>query len=143
MQIDNALRFSVLWLVDKPHDLASKVLRGGRLDKMKDRSGQYMRDAYLAKSSLSNTLGCQQSIRACQDTCTFQVSTWSAQLKSSTTKPARLNSSFQQRIRTIPNPAGSKWFNALMRPPISSCITLEVGFKPSRSFPAGEKGTLT
>jgi hypothetical protein len=47
MQIDTALRFSALWLVNKPHDVAREILRGERLDKMKDRDGKRLTDAYL------------------------------------------------------------------------------------------------
>lgn len=47
MQIDTALRFSALWLVNAPHDVAQEILRGERLDKMKDREGKRMTDAYL------------------------------------------------------------------------------------------------
>lgn len=47
MQIDTALRFSALWLVKAPHDVAREILRGGRLDKMKDREGKRMTNAHL------------------------------------------------------------------------------------------------
>jgi hypothetical protein len=47
MQIDTALRFSALWLVEKPHDLARQILKRQRIDKIKDRDGKLMRDAYL------------------------------------------------------------------------------------------------
>lgn len=47
--LDNYLRLSAAWLVDKPHDFALKVLQGGRIDKIKDQNGQLMRDAYLVK----------------------------------------------------------------------------------------------
>lgn len=46
-QIDTALRFSALWLVKAPHDVAREILRGERLDKMKDQHGKRMTDAYL------------------------------------------------------------------------------------------------
>jgi len=47
MQIDTALGFSALWLVKAPHDVAREILRGERLDKMKDWQGKPMTDAYL------------------------------------------------------------------------------------------------
>ena len=47
MQIDTALRFSALWLVEKPHHLARQILKRQRIDKIKDRDGKLMRDAYL------------------------------------------------------------------------------------------------
>jgi len=53
MQIDTALRFSALWLVKAPHNVAREILRGGRLDKMKDRQGKRMTDAYLVSKLAS------------------------------------------------------------------------------------------
>jgi len=47
--IDTALRFSAAWLVDNPHDFAKKIIAGERLDKIKDRKGNQMRDAYLVE----------------------------------------------------------------------------------------------
>ncbi|MGI8733751.1 MAG: hypothetical protein ACR2LM_10685 [Pyrinomonadaceae bacterium] len=47
LQIDTALRFSAIWLVEKPHDFASQIIKGQRIDRMKDRDGQQMKDAYL------------------------------------------------------------------------------------------------
>lgn len=44
MQIDTALRFSALWLVKAPHDVAREILGGGRLGKMKDQRGKRMTD---------------------------------------------------------------------------------------------------
>ncbi len=49
LHIDTALRFSAAWMVDQPHDLASQVLKGERIDKMKDREGNRLQDAYLVK----------------------------------------------------------------------------------------------
>jgi hypothetical protein len=45
--IDTSLRFSAAWMVDKPHDFAMNVLRGERIDRMKDREGKHLSDAYL------------------------------------------------------------------------------------------------
>jgi len=49
LQLDNALRFFASTLVDKPHEFAIKVLGGIRIDKIKGRSGQHLRDAYLVE----------------------------------------------------------------------------------------------
>jgi hypothetical protein len=49
LQLDNALRFFASTLVDEPHAFAMKVLGGTRIDKLKDRSGQRLRDAYLVE----------------------------------------------------------------------------------------------
>ena len=35
-----------------PHDVAREILRGERLDKMKDRQGKPMTDAYLISSNV-------------------------------------------------------------------------------------------
>jgi hypothetical protein len=48
--IDTALRFSAAWLVDEPHTLATLVMEGARLDKMKDRSGERLTDARLVQT---------------------------------------------------------------------------------------------
>jgi len=47
MQLDNCLRFSAAWLVEKPHDFALKVLEGVPIRKLKDHSGNLMTDKYL------------------------------------------------------------------------------------------------
>jgi hypothetical protein len=47
--IDTSLRFSAAWLVDNPHDFAKKIIAGERLDKIKDRKGNQLRDAYLVE----------------------------------------------------------------------------------------------
>lgn len=47
VQIDTSLRFSAAWLVQDPHDFATKVLRGERIDAMKDRNGVKLRDKHL------------------------------------------------------------------------------------------------
>ena len=54
VHIDTALRFSAAWLVDDPHNFATKVLAGERIDKLKDRAGHLLRDAYLVKSRSSD-----------------------------------------------------------------------------------------
>ncbi|MFO6419114.1 hypothetical protein ACLBKS_02800 [Hylemonella sp. W303a] len=45
--IDTSLRFSSAWLVEKPHDFATNILKGERIDRMKSRSGERLTDAYL------------------------------------------------------------------------------------------------
>jgi len=47
--LDNYLRFSAAWLVTEPHDFAMKVMRGIRIDKLKDRTGKNLRDNYLVE----------------------------------------------------------------------------------------------
>lgn len=45
--IDTALRFTAAWLVEKPHEFATEVLRGERIDKMKALDGKRLTDAHL------------------------------------------------------------------------------------------------
>jgi hypothetical protein len=45
--IDTSLRFSAAWLVEKPHELATQVLSGERIDRMKSRDGKRLTDARL------------------------------------------------------------------------------------------------
>lgn len=47
--IDTALRFSAALRVEDPHKFAIDVMAGERIDKMKDQSGQHLRDAYLVE----------------------------------------------------------------------------------------------
>jgi hypothetical protein len=49
LQLDSLLRYSAAWLVNEPHVFAAEVLSGARIDKLKDRTGADMRDAYLVK----------------------------------------------------------------------------------------------
>ncbi len=49
LQLDNCLRFYAVFIVDKPHDFALKVLDGVKISKMKDRTGTLMRDGYLVE----------------------------------------------------------------------------------------------
>lgn len=49
MQLDDCLRFSAAWIVDKPHAFASEVLGGVPIRKLKDRDGNRMTDGYLLK----------------------------------------------------------------------------------------------
>ena len=48
-QIDSALRFYAVFLVDDPHDFSLKVLNGQQINQMEDSSGKLMRDSYLVK----------------------------------------------------------------------------------------------
>lgn len=45
--IDTSLRFSAAWLVEKPHEFATQVLRGERVNRMKSRDGKKLTDAHL------------------------------------------------------------------------------------------------
>jgi hypothetical protein len=47
VQIDNALRFYAFSLIPDPQKAAREVLAGTHLSKIKDRDGQFLRDAYL------------------------------------------------------------------------------------------------
>ena len=45
--IDTSLRFSAAWLVADPHEFASLVLKGERIDRLRDRDGKRLTDAHL------------------------------------------------------------------------------------------------
>jgi hypothetical protein len=47
IQLDTALRFYAAFQVDKPHDFALAVLRGERIDKLKDMKGERLTDRHL------------------------------------------------------------------------------------------------
>jgi hypothetical protein len=47
LQLDNCLRFSAAWLVDKPHEFGSEALGGTPIRKLRDRYGNRMTDGYL------------------------------------------------------------------------------------------------
>lgn len=47
LQIDNCLRFHGVYIVGKPHDFATAVLKGEQIRKMKDSKGNFMTDRYL------------------------------------------------------------------------------------------------
>lgn len=49
IHIDTSLRFSAAWHVQDPHDFSMEVLKGARIDKLKDRSGNRLTDANLVK----------------------------------------------------------------------------------------------
>jgi hypothetical protein len=50
MQLDNCLRFSAAWLVEKPHDFALRVLEGVPIRKLKDQAGNEMTDKHLVET---------------------------------------------------------------------------------------------
>jgi hypothetical protein len=47
LMLDNLLRFYTMWLVDEPHDLATEIMKGKEIRKIKDRNGNKMTDSYL------------------------------------------------------------------------------------------------
>lgn len=49
VHIDTALRFSAAWLVDQPHEFASEVYAGVRIDKFKASDGRRLTDARLVE----------------------------------------------------------------------------------------------
>jgi hypothetical protein len=49
LQLDSTLRFSALSLVADPEDFAKKVSSGEQINKLKDRDGERMTDAYLVR----------------------------------------------------------------------------------------------
>ncbi len=49
LQIDTALRFYAAYISANPHEFAHEVLKGTRVDKLKDRDGKLMRDSYLVQ----------------------------------------------------------------------------------------------
>lgn len=54
LQIDSALRFFAVFLVEEPHCFAGKVLGGEQINKIKDRNGKRMTDAYLVSRLASD-----------------------------------------------------------------------------------------
>jgi hypothetical protein len=53
LQIDSCLRLFAAFIVDKPHDLASNVLKGKAIRNMKDRNGNRMTDRHLVNTLAS------------------------------------------------------------------------------------------
>lgn len=49
LQLDNLLRFYALTLVDRPHEVATRILAGKPVRTQLDRSGRKMTDRYLAR----------------------------------------------------------------------------------------------
>ncbi|MXW15278.1 MAG: hypothetical protein F4120_04665 [Rhodothermaceae bacterium] len=47
LQLDTALRFMAGFIVENPHEFATAVMEGNRINKMKDRDGECMTDRYL------------------------------------------------------------------------------------------------
>lgn len=54
--LDTLLRLHSLWLTNDPNRLVEAVFEGKRLDKLKDRDGNYLRDAYLVEKLESSGL---------------------------------------------------------------------------------------
>lgn len=49
MQIDTVIRFSAFWISNDPHQMAVEVMRGNHINRMKDKDGNKMTDAYLVR----------------------------------------------------------------------------------------------
>lgn len=47
LQIDSCMRFYAAFLVDNPHEFATKVLEGEHIRKLKDKDGNKLTDVYL------------------------------------------------------------------------------------------------
>ncbi|MGF1849464.1 hypothetical protein [Vibrio lentus] len=54
LQIDNLLRYSAAWLVDKPHEFVAEVMKGTPVKNIKDASGKKMTDFYLVQKLSSD-----------------------------------------------------------------------------------------
>jgi len=54
VQIDTLARYHAMWLVDEPHELATRVMSGERIDKIKDKNNKRMNDFYLVNSLSSD-----------------------------------------------------------------------------------------
>ncbi len=50
LQLDNLLRLSAVWQVEKPHDFASDVMGGEQINRMKNRGGEKMYDKLLVRN---------------------------------------------------------------------------------------------
>ena len=50
IQLDTFMRFSAIWLVDKPHDLANEIIAGKHIRNIKDKNGNKMTDYYLVEN---------------------------------------------------------------------------------------------
>lgn len=50
VQLDTAMRFSAIWLVESPHDFANEIINGKHIRNIKDKSGNKMTDLYLAET---------------------------------------------------------------------------------------------
>jgi hypothetical protein len=47
LQLDTAIRFYAVFIVKDPHDFCTAVIKGSQINKMKDREGRQLTDAYL------------------------------------------------------------------------------------------------
>ncbi len=52
--LDNYLRFHAVWLVSDPHDFAHRIIKGERIDRIRDRKNNLLRDSYLAQEAAKN-----------------------------------------------------------------------------------------
>jgi len=50
IQLDTFMRFSAIWLVDAPQDLANKIIAGKHIRNIKDKNGNKMTDRYLVEN---------------------------------------------------------------------------------------------
>ncbi|MBL4797700.1 MAG: hypothetical protein JKY50_09815 [Oleispira sp.] len=54
LQIDNLLRYSATWLVERPDEFVAEVMKGTAIRKLKDASGNKMFDAFLVEKLSAN-----------------------------------------------------------------------------------------
>jgi len=54
LEMDTLMRFSAAWLVDDPHQFAREVIEGKQVNKLKDRSGEFMTDSRLNRICARN-----------------------------------------------------------------------------------------
>ncbi|GAA4299376.1 hypothetical protein [Aestuariibaculum suncheonense] len=59
--LDNVLRISGAWLVNDPHQFASDIMNGKKVDEIKDRNGNNLKDWYL-RNKLSEEFPWVQSV---------------------------------------------------------------------------------
>jgi len=67
LQLDTALRFYAAYISENPHKFAHEVLKGTRVDKLKDRDGKLMQDRYLVRQ-LAHAEGLEWLERVYQET---------------------------------------------------------------------------
>lgn len=47
LQLDTAVRFYAVWLVESPHDFCHQIIKGTQINLLKDREGNRLTDKYL------------------------------------------------------------------------------------------------
>lgn len=67
LQVDTALRFYAAFIVEDPHAYAHEMLKGTRINKLKDREGNRLSDRYLAER-LAEDEGLEWLVRVYQET---------------------------------------------------------------------------